>query len=540
MKKRVFFLAIFLGTLGLGGCGGGSSGKKDVSSSPRSSLTFTPSSLSNNSSSSEIASLSSLPASSTSVTSSARSISSSGSSVIHQTSALLMVNDQPLVAPLLATSVVPETLQSTEKFKLRWVAYSTEGEVDSVNWSQISGPEVLLENSKNQLEITAGAPGIVVLEMSLAGQQDDTAKKQISFSVVQPASPKAKLLQGNSRGIGLDLVIVGDGFLLGDQEKLELAARDSMKYFFEYENGTLMPYTPLVNLWLVESVSVTRDIPTNGMSGNTLFGAFFNCAAIFRLLCVNDGVVVDFVAEHLPQYDQILVLVNSDIYGGAGGAIATASLNDLSKDIVLHELGHSVGYLADEYLVDSISIPGYEPDQPNSTSISDLSLVKWNHWIEDMNQVAGVNKTNYADDEVGFFEGSFLLGLMRPTFNSFMRNLGQPFGNVNREAWALAFWRHFSSDTGFAPVSKQLSISEKPVVFSVPVTIDPEYTRVTWWVNDVKVKPGYSSQFLVLTAVDESIQSVKVVVEDNTGFIRRDVNGVSKLQYVWSAGNENN
>ena len=317
-----------------------------------------------------------------------------------------------------------------------------------------------------------------------------------------------------------------------------------MRHVFEYENGTLMPYQSLVNVWLVESVSDTRDIPINGYSGKTLFGAFFNCAEIFRLLCVDDEKVFDFVVQHVPQYDQVLVLVNSDIYGGAGGSLATASLNESSKDIALHELAHSLVYLADEYLVGSTYIPDYEPVQVNSTSVFNPLTVKWNYWFEDKNFVAGVNKPQYAEDEVGIFEGSFLRGLARPTFNSFMRSLGGTFGNVNREAWALAFWRYYSqslsSNAGFSPITKHLSLSENPVVFSVPVTIDTENIRVTWWINDVEVEPGHSSPFLVVTAIDESIQSVKVMIEDNTGYIRRDLDSVSKLQYVWSAGNENN
>jgi hypothetical protein len=41
--------------------------------------------------------------------------------------------------------------------------------------------------------------------------------------------------------------------------------------------------------------------------------------------------------------------VNDTTYGGSGGAFAVLSRHPLSIEIALHEIGHTLGLLADEY-----------------------------------------------------------------------------------------------------------------------------------------------------------------------------------------------
>src|SRR5690606_41243360 len=74
---------------------------------------------------------------------------------------------------------------------------------------------------------------------------------------------------------------------------------------------------------------------------------------IQRLLTVDSTAAktyADLVLGTNAENRQILALANSDTYGGAGGAYATASGgNALSSLIAPHELGHPPGGLKDEY-----------------------------------------------------------------------------------------------------------------------------------------------------------------------------------------------
>jgi hypothetical protein len=73
-----------------------------------------------------------------------------------------------------------------------------------------------------------------------------------------------------------------------------------------------------------------------------------------RLLVVDDATAEVVATDQVPDWDAVLVIVNSTVYGGSGGKIAVLSLDTEAVNLALHELGHSVFQLADEY----DSLPG--------------------------------------------------------------------------------------------------------------------------------------------------------------------------------------
>ena len=61
-----------------------------------------------------------------------------------------------------------------------------------------------------------------------------------------------------------------------------------------------------------------------------------------------------------------------------------------TKNTLMHELGHAHGYMGDEYRTDDDrDVSAYADDSVNTTTQSDLSLLKWNHQIEDLTNVLG-------------------------------------------------------------------------------------------------------------------------------------------------------
>jgi hypothetical protein len=67
------------------------------------------------------------------------------------------------------------------------------------------------------------------------------------------------------------------------------------------------------------------------------------------LLVVNNATAIDVMNNQVPAWDQGLVIVNTSIWGGAGGTPGTTSLSPGWEGIAIHEIGHSVFGLADEY-----------------------------------------------------------------------------------------------------------------------------------------------------------------------------------------------
>ncbi|WP_410657233.1 M64 family metallopeptidase [Amycolatopsis sp. lyj-112] len=234
-----------------------------------------------------------------------------------------------------------------------------------------------------------------------------------------------------------DLVFVGDGYTSTQLSTYSQHVRSSIAALFAIE-----PYKghrKQFNIWQVDVVSaesgVTND-PTQGVRRNTALGAYFWCGGIERLLCVNETKAKQYAAA-VPDVDQVLALANTTKYGGAGGDVATSSGgNTQASQIVAHELGHSIGGLADEY--DYGTCETREPREPNASALTAAQMrdrrAKWYTWL---------GKPSPDGGTVGAFEGSRYCktGMYRPSVNSLMRTLGRPFNPPGTEAMIAGFYR---------------------------------------------------------------------------------------------------
>ena len=152
---------------------------------------------------------------------------------------------------------------------------------------------------------------------------------------------------------------------------------------------------------------------------NNRFGSRFDVGNIHRLLVPSKGgAILTALAEHFPQYDQVIILVNTPYYGGSGGAFATTSLHPSAPQIAIHEIGHSFAQLADEYYAGD----QYARETHNMTANTDPATVRWKNW--------------YGDEGIGIYQhccGGRSAEFYRPHENCMMRSLGRPFCAVCRE-----------------------------------------------------------------------------------------------------------
>ncbi|CCH35287.1 M64 family metallopeptidase [Actinosynnema sp. NPDC047251] len=232
-----------------------------------------------------------------------------------------------------------------------------------------------------------------------------------------------------------DLVFVGDGYTSSELDTYhrhvvgkwdELSAVEPFKSYKQY-----------FNVWQVNVVSAESGVdndPALGSARDTALDMGFWCQGrdvnTERLLCVNQAKAAQFGAL-APEADQVIALGNTAKYGGAGGGVATAAgANAQAGQIAVHELGHSIGGLADEYDYPYDRYSGGEPFEPNATA--DPSGAKWSRYL---------GQTSPDGGTVGAYEGSryYRYGLYRPTENSIMRTLGREFNLVGREAMVDAF-----------------------------------------------------------------------------------------------------
>ncbi len=213
-----------------------------------------------------------------------------------------------------------------------------------------------------------------------------------------------------------------------------------------------------------------------------------------RALTVNTALVMTVVEDLLPAYHSAQVIVNSPIYGGTGGQVGV-SANATAKDdgtpvdwreILLHEMGHSIFHLADEYEyyegcdTDETGHdhwPGGEPIAPNVTA-SQHAALKW----ADLLTTATLPTTSNPDcsgcdtqpnpvtaSTVGTFEGAgyYHCGLYRPQFDCKMRKLGHPFCAACQRAIReeLAVWD--PADCPRDPIDLSKWVAVATIIFGV-------------------------------------------------------------------------
>lgn len=198
-----------------------------------------------------------------------------------------------------------------------------------------------------------------------------------------------------------------------------------------------------------------------GAIPKTYFDAHYCNSGNRRALEVNSFLVEDVVEDLVPAYHSAQVIVNSPIYGGTGGSVGVAS-NATTKDdgtpvdwreILIHEMGHSIFHLADEYEYDH----GCDTNEPSQNVWSDGEPLAANltasptaegKW-EDLVTTSTLPTTSNPDcttcdtqanpvsaSKVGTFEGAGYhhCGLYRPQYDCKMRKLSFPFCAVCERA----------------------------------------------------------------------------------------------------------
>ncbi|MEV6816015.1 M64 family metallopeptidase [Micromonospora sp. NPDC051296] len=136
------------------------------------------------------------------------------------------------------------------------------------------------------------------------------------------------------------------------------------------------------------------------------------------------------------QNVQTLAIFNTFTYGGIGGTNATTSGGSPQGPLIsLHEIGHSLGTLADEYPYSSRDVvracyTGGEPGSFHHTIRSAEQLVeeqhKWWRWVGEESLSGGI---------IGAHEGggTYPCGQRRPSEHSMMRWIGFDFDQVGLE-----------------------------------------------------------------------------------------------------------
>ncbi|MCX5380643.1 M64 family metallopeptidase [Streptomyces sp. NBC_00091] len=345
-----------------------------------------------------------------------------------------------------------------------------------------------------------------------------------------------KMVDNGPTADRLDVVVVGDGYTADQLERFHADARAKWDEVTAVEPYTT--YRDLFNVWTVDAVSAQSGVsgdPGPDTVRDTALGSYFWCESIERLLCVDQPKVDSYVAK-APAADLVLVLANSDKYGGAGynepsatlgyEGISTASAgHPKSGQVAIHETGHSLGKLADEYFYPGVpdyeKYTGPEPADPNTSTLDAGRMAgqqaKWYRWLGETSPDGGT---------VGAYEGGgyYVTGLYRPTDNSLMRVLGKPFNLPGVEAMIAGFHRHARLVTPLTPADRTLRLRHTAKV-AVPSLYAPDGRRpeVRWYLDGRELK-RFAGRTEVAVAelwlLDLRTHKLSVTAQDRTASVR--------------------
>jgi len=254
-----------------------------------------------------------------------------------------------------------------------------------------------------------------------------------------------------------DVVVISDGFT-----RAELAAFERLADLVSKALLTVEPFQSYARYVNVHRVSVAAE--KSGIDG-TRVGA--SLASDTKALTCDPDLATTY-ARFAPDADLVIVCANvknaratgsTGIPGGPG--LITIDSSGEFNEVVLHELGHAIAGLDDEYTDEALhaSHPDYDESQErahfNTTRESNPKRAKWHYWL--------LPPALAKDDAVGCIEGGWYRdkGYFRPARNCRMRTHAtkkfcavcleqlelsfysriEPIDDVNERAPDIAVWK---------------------------------------------------------------------------------------------------
>lgn len=334
-----------------------------------------------------------------------------------------------------------------------------------------------------------------------------------------------------------DIVFVGDGYTEAEQAVF----REHVDAAVQKLRATA-PYTrywSFVNVHRVDVVS--RDSGFTDRVENVVRETAFGVSIGERgagFITGNQGAINRVVARHAPDADAIVCLINKGTSGVSYGKIC---FSRPSPSTVVHELGHTIGRLADEYteygelniprplvnLLEGVARPilnlvGW--NFSNVTSHTQRSRIPWKHWIDDGTPLPSPEGTG----KPGLYQGAFYFTdrFYRPQERCVMKGSGS-FCVACREQLVLSLakkvvpYRWTSRQT---PAGVQLGC--QPLVRSS--------LRARWFLGNRQVATGTS--YVVPTSAVQGLFGARVRLElqDATPWVRRDARQTLVTSHDWT------
>lgn len=182
----------------------------------------------------------------------------------------------------------------------------------------------------------------------------------------------------------VDLLVLGDGYSAEELDDYRRDVEKVAKALFDFP-----PFSDRkedFNVWAIDVASDSSGVsrPRSEEWKATPLGLSYNSFDSERYMLSLENEAIREIAALAP-YDALILIANSDKYGGGGihNLYSTAAAkSEQLPYLIVHEFGHAFAGLGDEYYTSQVAYegfndPGTEPWEPNVTALLDPDSLKW-------------------------------------------------------------------------------------------------------------------------------------------------------------------
>jgi len=368
----------------------------------------------------------------------------------------------------------------------------------------------------------------------------------VGLACASPAGTFYTLATNGPASNRLCLVFLSEGYTSAQTGQFLNDCTNAMNAYFGGGAYTgeepFVEYSNYFNVYAVftNSAQSGSDHPatstTRATAFNSTYDAIYDYVITIPAGPTGQGLVDGFMTNSSTpwstgRYKLPVMLVNEPFTpGGSGGATAIASTAGNFQGILVHESGHVIAGLGDEYPSEA---SGFDfstlPAEPNTTTNTSYAAIPWKVWIDTNSTPIPTPEDPEYFNNIGLFAGAHYnpTNWYRPKLNCRMRSVstGIPFCEVCREALVKTFYSKLRGFDTTTPSNSTLTLTTtQPQAFNVsllqPLTHE---LSVQWQTNGANIIGATSSSFMFdPSTVTNGTYTLRALIHDDTDWVRND------------------